>query len=150
MGKQTQFVSDVWGLILRVWNQPCGEFRHTQPLTSEAECQGCSSGFHIPHLQLCTPEPAPLLPFATPAPGDAFTRAGISPRIWFLEQAQVILLSPCPCLLPLPHPLILSSIKSQFLGFVLQIESLPFSHLCNWCYLLRETLQLQPARVRRS
>ena len=99
--------------------------------------------------RLCAPDPAPGQP-RFPGEAFAFPRRGNSQSVWFLERAQAIFLSPCPCLLPLSHPLFLSSIKSQFLGFVLRIESLPFSHLCNWCYLLRETLQLQPAKVRRS
>lgn len=79
-----------------------------------------------------------------------FPSKGSSHNVWFLTRIGGIFLSSCPHPLPRFHPLFLSSIKFQLLGFVLQIESLPFSHLCNWCYLLRETLQHQPAKVRRS
>ena len=35
-------------------------------------------------------------------------------------------------------------------GFVLQTGRFLVSHLGNWCYLLKVTLELQPAGVRRS
>lgn len=39
-GKQTVFVSDVWDVIARVWDQP------------GAANKGGSAGFHIPQLQV--------------------------------------------------------------------------------------------------
>lgn len=76
--------------------------------------------------------------------------------LWVVPVCSLLFACQSPPLPP-PHPrtplFSPPSCSVQFSpvsGFVLQTRRFLFSHLGNWCYLLKVTLELQPAGVRRS
>lgn len=88
------------------------------------------------------------VPLSTHLPGPSWFRG----PLWVAGVCSLLLACQSPAPTPLFSPPSFSVQLSpvSVSGFVLQTGRFLVSHLGNWCYLLKVTLELQPAGVRRS